>query len=202
MKLFAVLSRPVKEKLLSADHSELQSSAFWVGHILMVAATIAGVYLAAQAGLQQAILFDDITSKQSNFYLRQSLYEEVSSNVTILRDYNSEYFSRSISAQELKQNNPKLSRYVWDTMKYSPFTLETPSYFLMEVQSFYRQVDDLIEKGEKRTYGASYAGKMLTELLDHMEKDVLPALKNNSDSLAQELKAVGVDVVLTRKAES
>lgn len=202
MKLFAVLSRPLKEKLLTADHSELRSSGFWVGHMLMVAATIAGVYLAAQAGLQQAILFDDITGKQSNFYLRQSLYEEVASNVTLLRGYNNEYFSKAISAQELKQNNPKLSRYVWDTMKYSPFTLETPSYFLMEVQSFYRQVDDLIEKGEKRTYGASYAGNMMTELLDHMENEVLPALQNNSNALAQELKTVGVEVVRMKGSKS
>jgi hypothetical protein len=160
----------------------------------MIAATIAGVYLAAQAGLQQAILFDDITSKETNYYLRQSLYDEVNTNVKILRKYNEEYFARGISVQELKQNNPKIGRYVWETMKYSPNTLETPSYFLTEIQNFYRTVDDLIEKREKFTYGPSYATKLLTEQLDNMEKNVLPKLAENGNRLAAELLVYNVDV--------
>ena len=194
MKVLSVLSRPVKEKLAHADHRDLTSSGFWIGHLLMIAATIAGVYLAAQAGLQQAILFDDITSKETNYYLRQSLYDEVNTNVKILRKYNEEYFARGISVQELKQNNPKIGRYVWETMKYSPNTLETPSYFMTEIQNFYRTVDDLIEKREKFTYGPSYATKLLTEQLDNMEKNVLPKLAENGNRLAAELLVYNVDV--------
>lgn len=194
MKVISALSRPVKEKLANADHRDLTSSGFWIGHLLMIAATIAGVYLAAQAGLQQAILFDDITSKETNYYLRQSLYDEVNTNVDILRQYNEDYFGRGISVQELKQNNPKISRYVWDTMKFSPYTLETPSYFLSEVQNFYRIVDDLIEKREKFTYGPTHASKLLLERLDHMEKNVLPKLAANTDKLATELMVYNVDV--------
>ena len=194
MKVLSVLSRPVKEKLAHADHRDLTSSGFWIGHLLMIAATIAGVYLAAQAGLQQAILFDDITDKETNYYMRQSLYDEVNTNVIILRKYNEEYFARGISVQELKQNNPKLSRYVWETMKYSPNTLETPSYFLTEIQNFYRTTDDLIEKREKFTYGPSYASKLLVEQLDNMEKTVLPKLAANTKKLAAELLVYDVDV--------
>ncbi|MCD8523849.1 MAG: hypothetical protein LRY66_13760 [Saccharospirillaceae bacterium] len=194
MKVISAISQPVKEKLANADHRELTSSGFWIGHLLMIAATIAGVYLAAQAGLQQAILFNDITSKETNYYLRQSLHDEVSINVKILRQYNEDYFGRGISVQELKQNNPKISRYVWEAMKFSPNTLETPSYFLSEIQNFYRNVDDLIEKREKFTYGPTHASKLLVEQLDRMEKTVLPKLAANGEKLAADLLVHNVDV--------
>ena len=148
----------LKEKLAKADHSDLKTSGFWISQSFMIIATIVGVYLAAQAGLDQAIVFDDITSKQSNYFLRQSLYDEVDANIIMLRKYNEEYFSRAVPKSELKQHTPKLRQFVWESMKFSPATLETPSYFLREIQAFYAELDQLIENGTSRVYGHSYAG--------------------------------------------
>jgi len=184
----------LKEKIASADHSDLKTSGFWISQLLMIIATIVGVYLAAQAGLEQAIAFDDITSKQSNYYLRRSLYQEVSSNIELLKDYNKEYFSKAIPKSELKQHTPKLRQFVWASMQYSPATLETPSYFLIEVQDFYAELDNLIELGVARVYGASHAGKLMTEQLQHMEQEVLPALARDLEILKSELNNAGIEV--------
>ncbi|WP_028293497.1 hypothetical protein [Oceanobacter kriegii] len=184
----------LKDKVANADHSDLKTSGFWISQMLMIAATIIGVYLAAQAGLEQAIAFDDITSKQSNYYLRRSLYQEVSSNVTMLRSYNKEYFSRAIPKSQLKQHTPTLRQFVWRAMENSPATLETPSYFLTEVQDFYAETDALIELGVARVYGASHAGKLMTEQLDHIENDVLPKLANDVNTLAVELREAGISI--------
>lgn len=176
------------------NHSDLTSSGFWMGHILMIIATIAGVYLAAQAGLQQAILFDDVTSRQNNYFLRQSLYEELQDNVAILGEYDQQYLSRGISAQQIKQNSPKISRYVWETMKHSEITLETPSYFLGETRRFYAQVDDIIAKRESFTYGPQHASKLMKAQLDNMENNVLPKLQANTRYLAEYLEGFDVYV--------
>ena len=177
------------------NHQDLSSSGFWIGHILMIIATIAGVYLAAQAGLQQAILFDDVVSRQHNYFLRQSLYEELQDNVAILTEYDKEYLGRGISVNQLKANSPKISRYVWETMKYSQTTLETPSYFLGETRRFYAQVDDIIAKRESFTYGPSFASKLMKQQLENMSKNVLPKLKANTEYLEQYLKDYDVNVV-------
>ncbi|UTW49239.1 hypothetical protein [Bacterioplanoides sp. SCSIO 12839] len=176
------------------NHSELTSSGFWVGHILMIIATIAGVYLAAQAGLQQAILFDDVIARQNNYFLRQSLYEELQDNVAILKEYDQSYLSRGISANQIKANSPKISRYVWETMKYSQTTLETPSYFLGETRRFYAQVNDIIAKRESFTYGPQHASKLMQAQLENMENNVLPKLKANTQYLATYLEAFDVYV--------
>ncbi|MAK91028.1 MAG: hypothetical protein CMI13_07325, partial [Oleibacter sp.] len=105
----------IKEKLANADHSDLKTSSFWISQIFMIIATVAGVYLAAQAGLQQAIEFDNLTSTESNYYLRQSLYDEVDANVSLLRTYNKEFFSRPLQKNELEKNTPALRRFVWES---------------------------------------------------------------------------------------
>lgn len=191
---FSAITRPLKEKIRNTDHSELKSSGFWVGHILMVIATIAGVYLAAQAGLKQAVLFDTITSNQASYHIRTSLADELADNIRLLRAYNTQYFSKHLSAQELKLNNPKLSHYVWDSMKYSSATLEIPSQFLNEVQRFYRNVNDIIEKSEQRIYAVSYSEKLLLEQLDHLETNVIPELRSSAAELQRWLAQHDVQV--------
>lgn len=191
-KLWTVFSRPLREKMTEVDHRELRSSGFWVGHVLMILATIFGVYLAASAGLKQAIIFNEINDTQSNYFLRLSLHDELAENVALLRVYHDEYLSKNISNRALKRNNPHIDRYVWETMRFSPFTLETPSYFLSEVRRFYRHVDDIIEKTEQQTYAAHYASPLLLAQLDHMEHTVLMELANNAHQLAKELAEFGI----------
>jgi len=192
----------IKDKIASADHSDLKTSGFWISQIFMIIATITGVYLAAQAGLEQAIQFDEITGNQSNYYLRHSLHEEVSSNVKMLRTYNKEYFGRRISENELKMNTPELRQFVWTAMEQSPFTLETPSVFLNEIQNFYASVKKIMDNRINRVYGPTLASRLLTEQLDHMEKDVLPLLAKNITSLHEALTDAGVSIpVIDTQAE-
>ena len=173
---------------------EIKKASYWVGQIFMMIATVVGVFLAAQVGLRQAIIFDDIASKESNYYLRQSLYQEVSDNVDLLRTYNDEYLGRNVPKQTLLANHPKISYYVWETMKFSPFTLETPSHFLSESRAFYDLAEDLIAKREAGILGASFVKKLMNDKLDHVEKNVLPLIKANTDKLASELADYDVPV--------
>jgi len=173
---------------------EIKKISYWVGQSIMLVATVLGVFLAAQVGLRQAIIFDDIASKESNYYLRQSLYQEVSDNVALLRTYNDEYFGRNVPKQTLLANHPKISYYVWETMKFSPFTLETPSHFLSESRAFYDLAEDLIAKREAGILGAGFVKKLMNDKLDHVEKNVLPLIKANTDKLASELADYDVPV--------
>ncbi|MFC3681102.1 hypothetical protein [Bacterioplanoides pacificum] len=176
------------------DHSELTNSGFWVGHILMIIATIAGVYLAAQTGLRQAIVFEEVTSTENNFYLRQSLYQEVRDNVEILREYDANILRRRLTVNQVRDNSPRISHYIWETMKYSQATLETPSYLLGSVRRFYARVDDIVAKCEAFVIGPTYGSKLLNAELDKIEQELLPKLKANVDELAVTLAGYGVEV--------
>ncbi|MCL6417374.1 hypothetical protein MIB92_17070 [Aestuariirhabdus sp. Z084] len=178
------------------DNQDLSKSGFWISHLFTIAATIVGVYLAAQAGLNQALVFDALQTKQNNFYLRESLYAELADNAAQLADYNSEVLSKNLSTNAIKMANPKLDTYVWDTMKFSPTTLETPTYFLTETRRFYAEVNDIIEKVEAFHYGNKYASGLLQQQLDQMNNLVLPKLKASAEAIRVDLEQHDVEVDL------
>lgn len=189
------------EKLKEMDHGDLGKSGFWIAQVFVVSATIIGVYLAAHAGLKQAIIFDSLTSQESSYYLRQSLHDELADNVATLRAYNEETLSRNPPRSELVNNRPVLSRFVWETMRYSPHTLEVPSVFLTGARRFQHQADEIIRKAEERVYGASHAAKQLGALLDQTEQQLLPRLQRNYEAMARDLAAQDIDVTVLKEME-
>ena len=51
-------AEPIK-RFPKLDNQELVKTSFWISQVFMIIATIVGVYLAAQEGLSQAIIFDE-----------------------------------------------------------------------------------------------------------------------------------------------
>ncbi|MAM87902.1 MAG: hypothetical protein CME36_11410 [unclassified Hahellaceae] len=187
------------QKIRDLDHGDLQKSGFWVSQVFVVLATIIGVYLAANAGLEQAIRFDNIKAQEQNYYLQASLHDELQDNTSLLRRYVDEVLKRN--PDDLKAQHPALSEFIWETMRYSPATFETPSEFLNASRRFYADTTDIIEKAENRFYGASHAAKLLTAVLDRMEQGTLPKLKENYETLGQSLSAEGVDINLLKEEQ-
>ncbi|WP_394229595.1 hypothetical protein [Shewanella colwelliana] len=168
------------------DNRELVKTSFWISQVFMIIATIVGVYLAAQEGLSQAITFDNLTNKQNNYYLRHALYDELNDNVSIINDYAD--FISGKAPYDIKSHHPTMANFVWDNMRYSPNTLETPSQILSDTRRFYMQASEIVSKVEARVYGAKYGGGLLKALTQEVSENTLPALKANYSALANELK--------------
>lgn len=174
------------------DNSELARTSFWISQVFMIIATVAGVYLAGKEGLNQAITFDNLSNMQSNYYLRHSLHDEVSENVATLLDYVKT--TRENRPPDLKRVHPQLADFVWDAMKYSPTTLETPSELLSPVRQFYLKVDSLLARLEARHILRSKGLDELEALCLQMQNELLPKLQTNYQGLATELKRSNIDV--------
>jgi hypothetical protein len=187
------------KRLREMDHGDLVKSGFWVSQFFVVLATIIGVYLAANAGLRQALIFDSVTKQESNFYLRKSVYDELADNVLVLRAYADDVLARNPPQSEMLSQRPMMSRFVWEAMRYSNTTLETPSPFLTGSRRFYLQVDDIIDKAESRTWSASHAAEQLTKLLDDTEQRLLPQLKASYENLGEQLTDYGVNLDILKE---
>lgn len=187
-------AKGVGRKIKHMNHGDLASSGFWLSQVFMVAATIIGVYLAAQAGLEQAIKFDEISDRENRYYLQRSLHQELTENVALVREYVAEVLKKGRSVEQIKRQRPNVDQFVWETMRFSSVTLETPTYFLLETKRFYANTEDILDKVSSWSYGSGYAAKLLTEQADRMDDEVLPRLKANYEALAAELRTLGVTV--------
>lgn len=185
----------LKKGTKKLDNQDLARSGFWLGQVFTIAATIIGVYLAAQAGLHQAIEFDDLQTRQDNYYLRSALYDEVRDNVQILQQYNNEVMLKGTPGHLLKAKNPNISTFVWEAMKYSETTLSTPSFYLTETRRFYSKTNDIINKAENSLLGKKYAAELLKNQLDRMRDIVLPKMRQDTEAVAEYLQAKEIDVI-------
>lgn len=184
------IASPTASGAASADAAgEVRKLSFWVSQIFILIATVLGVFLAANQGFKQALVFENIQSNKSNYYLRMSLQQELSDNVTLIKEYIAD-----VNAGNSKQAPLNLYTFVWDSMRYSSATLETPSGLLRDSQHFYRQVNDTHEKIANNVYAVSYGTKKLQEVVEHMEKTVLPQFSADTDRIRSDLKTLGVDI--------
>lgn len=187
------------KRLREMDHGDLVKTGFWVSQFFVVLATVIGVYLAANAGLRQALVFDSVTKQQSNFYLRKSVYDELADNVLVLRVYADEVLAENPPQSELMNQRPLMSRFIWEALRYSSTTLETPSLFLTGGRRFYLQADDIIDKAESRTWAASHAAQQMTDLLDDTERHLLPQMKASYELLGEQLTDYGVNLEMLKE---
>ncbi|MCE9780675.1 hypothetical protein [Shewanella algae] len=179
-------------KKIRFDNQELVKTSFWVSQIFMIIATVAGVYLAAQEGLSQAIKFDSLTNMQNNYHLQHSLYEELKDNVTVITEY-AERIEKE-KPYNIKEYHPVMADFVWQNMKYSAYTLETPSDILSGARRFYMGSEDIVGKIERKFYGPSFGTKQLRVLIEEVETKTLPKLEQSYKKMADELKRAGMDV--------
>ena len=60
---------------------ESGNAEFWVSNLVVMASTIIGVYLAAQAGFATALQFEVARSERDGYYMRRALIDEVKDNL-------------------------------------------------------------------------------------------------------------------------
>lgn len=181
-------------KKIELDNADLKNSGFWLSQIFVMISTIVGVYLAAQSGLTQALLFDEYAHKEDNYYLRTSLYDEVNDNMLQVEHFATEFLLKNKALQLLKDNRPVMDKYIWTTMQYNPTTLETPSSILSDVRRFYTATNSFLNRAEKRSLGASYAGEQILVLVERIKTNTLPSLQKSAQKLKDELAEEGIDI--------
>ncbi|WP_462178908.1 hypothetical protein [Pseudoalteromonas gelatinilytica] len=177
----------------TVDNKELKSTGFWLNQLFLVFSTIFGVYLAAQSGLEQALKFDSFSKMEDNYYLRTSLYDEVKDNAEHLKKF-ANLLAKSPPKSELEYNKPTIEKYIWQTMQYSPTTLETPSEFLTEIRRFYSKSQFIIDAAISRKMSAKHASEQLNEAVDIINNKTLPNLKSSALKLQSELSKNGIQI--------
>lgn len=191
MKNIPLRKNVFRNHLNKLDHRDLVNSSFWVGQIFVLIATVIGVFLAAQTGLKQAIEFDNITGEQNVYYLQKSLHGEVSGNLELIDEFIADLESGSISQD--RNLVPTFYNLVWENMRFSSYTLEIPSKYLLAIQKFYGELDKTLNDYKNSTIGTPYAKSQIKKLVE----SIRPTLNEMNQSLTQKetvLLAAGIEI--------
>lgn len=164
---------------------------FWISNLIILASTVLGVYLAAKAGLDTAVEFENIRTDRGNYYLRASLREEVRFNVDVV-DKIIAWSGKWGTYHNNMDHIPKFKFYVYETMQEQEATLETPTRIIMGVQNYYDQVQDLLDRADRKSISAPKMVEDLRKLNMEFKRDVLDFMDADIARLHMRLQQAGV----------
>lgn len=173
---------------------ELRHGSFWFSQLLMIVATVLGVFLASSEGMKVAIQFNELTRLERNYYLRESLANELEANTELVTEYADTLEAGISSYSHFEQNPLVLDQYVWQVMGESETTLETPSVYLSSAQQFYREVPSIYDRLADRTIGVQYGAEQLRQAAQRITTETVPGLRASASTLKRRLQQSGMDV--------
>lgn len=178
----------LRRKIEKLDNRDLINTGFWVAQIFLMASTVLGVYLAAQVGLKQAVLFDEIDTTENRYKLLASVKSELNANLEKLDKYANKVAN---TGQNLPP--PRLQKVVWKTLPRSPTTLKSKPGLLTRAESFYFKTDGITESIEDRSKlpDAPKAAQQLKKHIAETRNNLIQDIEAQIQSLNADLEALG-----------
>lgn len=181
----------------SVDHHRpaWKSFEFWLGQILVIVATVVGVYLAAIVGFNQAIDFEVFNEYMEEYDVATSLYEEAVANADYVDSLANKRLQEPNSAR-MAMPKLQLQQFVWTTMQYNPQTFELSATTINKTQRFYNDVVKWYGKisSGSPTENQATANKLLTLTAGYRE-NVLAPLAQRIEMLSDKLAEYDEEIV-------
>jgi len=175
--------------------SELRSPAYWIGHLLTVAATIIGVYYAAVVGFDVALKLELVKADRGTYYVAESMYQELDFNANNMNEYIDKTAQHKFVFKE-HLAGIKLNDYVFQASKYSESTFEIEPKLLSEISVYYFSVGNAIkyyyDSGMQSPSNLMVVIKRESNKL--AEQKTLERLAAYNKALADNVQSRGVDL--------
>ncbi|MFK7839263.1 MAG: hypothetical protein AB8B83_02940 [Bdellovibrionales bacterium] len=170
---------------------EGQNKEFWISQIVVILATVLGVYLAATEGFKLAIHFDRLSEQRDNYYLQKAFYDEISDNIETAESMLEKLEANPGNAKYILENH-QFSLYIWNTMPEHNATFQIPTEVLNDLRSYYaNNTKNREDIKSSWAYDANQARKRYTSKTDHIKTNTLPKLEGNILKLENKLNKNG-----------
>ena len=197
---------------------ESGNAEFWLSNLFIMASTIIGVYLAAQAGFTTALQFEVARSERDGYYMRRALLDEVKDNVASVGEWSSafekalrnrisdQYFLPSDSWTTywsdkngwsnagIHPDELKMKTFIWETMKQQAITFQLAPELLSGVRRYYDSMEGNMKDILTRDWKAGPAAKAILEDTQRMREVIVPAFEKDIAERRASLEAMSVPV--------
>ncbi len=197
---------------------ESGNAEFWIANLIVMASTVLGVYLAAQAEFKTALQFEVARSERDGFYMRRALLDEVKDNLESVDDW-SQTFEKALrnrisnsyflpsdtwimywsgkngwSNAGIVPDELKMRTFVWETMKQQTITFQLAPQLISAVRRYYDSMDGNMKEVLSHEWKAGPAAKAILEDTQHMREAIVPVFEKDIVDLRESLEEQGVPV--------
>jgi hypothetical protein len=197
---------------------ESGNAEFWIANLIVMASTIIGVYLAAQAGFKAALQFEVARSERDGYYMRRALLDEVQDNLDSVDDW-SKSFEKALrnrisdqyflvsdtwtgywsdkngwSNAGIVPDELKMKTFVWETMKQQSITFQLAPQLISAVRRYYDGMDGNMKDILGHEWKAGPAAKAILDDTKRMRDEIVPAFQKDIAELRASLEARSVPI--------
>jgi hypothetical protein len=197
---------------------ESGNAEFWIANLVVMASTIIGVYLAAQAGFTTALQFEVARSERDGYYMRRALLDEVRDNLDSVDEWSKtfekalrnriseQYFLPSDSWTDywsgkngwsnagITPDDLKMKTFVWETMKQQAITFQLAPELISAVRRYNDSMDGNMKEVQGHEWKAGPAAKAILDDTKRMRAEIVPAFEKDIAELRASLQARSVPV--------
>ena len=197
---------------------ESGNAEFWLSNLFIMASTIIGVYLAAQAGFTTALQFEIARNDRDGYYMRRALLDEVKDTLASVDEWSAgmekalrnrvsaDYFLPSDtwvgywsdkngwSNSNIKPDEVKMKTFVWETMKQQAITFQLAPQLLSGVRRYYDAMEGNMKEVRGGEWKSAQAAKAVLEDTKRMREEIVPAFEKDIAELRANLTRTGVPV--------
>ncbi len=163
---------------------------FVVSQILMVAATIIGVYLAANEGFRKAVEFQLLDADRTAYRHMAALRDEMAFNAETISVFAAQY--RESGANIHDQFLPAVRTFVWDSSSEHPSLFEMPPEVLGGATAIYDELSDQMARGGRGPDRRIELLKTFEEEAERIKTVMLPAFDKRLRSLEDRMQSNGM----------
>lgn len=181
----------LRRLLLPRDKNNAE---FWVSHLLIIASTVLGVYLAASEGYHVAVTFERVKSDRQSYYLQSALLSELRDNIDHMERWRTRYQTVSKNIFRGRGREIRLETHVWDGMAGSKSAYEVPVSVLNGIRRFYRRSESnlaIITETDLKKFRVPDLDQMTSDEAT-MRTRVIPVLERNIAELRRRLADANV----------
>ncbi len=189
--------RPLRSFLRGSivDFSQKQNLIFWVSQVMVILATIIGVYLASASSVRNLVDFNELARVEKNYKSLLALREEVAFNNQLIKQRLEVILVRNEDGKIVAHNGkhfPELTWFIYDVLSKDIDSLELPPTLLVETSRYRMNLIDNIDRAKQ-----AYPLNAMIELYDYtteIESQLLVSFDNQLLRYEQLLAEKGASV--------
>jgi hypothetical protein len=168
----------------------LKNPEFIVSQVLMIAATIIGVYLAANEGFKKAVQFQLLDADRAAYRHMAALRDEMVFNAETIADFAAQY--RESGANIHQQFLPPVRTFVWDSSSEHPSVFEMPPEVLGGATAVYDRLASEMEMGGRGPDRRRELLAAFEEEAERIDTVMVPAIERQLEALRKRMRQNGM----------
>lgn len=169
---------------------------FWLAQLLMLTATVLGVYLAGIIGFEKGMQFDELRTQKIVYHMLTSIEGELDDNLNTMQTLTGELNTLPFPVMQRLSEERGLDTFIWESMKESSETFRIPSDIITGIRRYYSNMESIMKRLEKSELGRNVAAEQIKSESAKVKELIMVRINEEKQKIEENLQSNNLSLEL------